>query len=167
MNTNETASGSLESLHDIIPAESIGWWPPAPGWYVLGILVIILLAFHATRSVLRYRRNAYRREARAQLDALLQDVKGPALCMRLSELLKRTALSIYPRESVASLTGDGWLAFLDRTGRTTEFTRGAGRWVGESQYAGLPLQHEDVDGLARVVRSWIDEHPTQCDDESD
>jgi hypothetical protein len=164
MNTNETTAGSLESLHDIIPAEAIGWWPPAPGWYVLFALVLILLCYRTVQSVVRFRGNAYRREAKTQLDVLIVETRGVALCSGLSELLKRTALSNYPRASVASLTGEEWLAFLDRTGGTTEFSRGAGRAVGGSQYAGIALRNEDVDTVVQVVRAWIDRHDSFNDE---
>ena len=79
-------------------------------------------------AVARYRRNAYRREALRQLDAV--DPGG------ISTVLKRTALAAWPREQVAALTGAAWLAFLDRTGRTTAFTDGAGRHIETLAFGG-------------------------------
>ena len=44
-----------------------------------------------------------------------------------SALLRRAALARYARAEVAPLCGESWLAFLDRSGRTSAFTGGAGR----------------------------------------
>jgi lauroyl/myristoyl acyltransferase len=39
----------------------------------------------------------------------------------MAELLKRAALTAFPRDQVARLTGPAWFTFLDCTGRTTVF----------------------------------------------
>src|SRR5262249_19975429 len=111
MNTNAV---SLERLHDIVAPGAVPWWPPAPGWYwLMGFLFLIVLAL-AAHWILQWQHNRYRREALAQLAQWETEGKSPgqraAALLALAELLKRTALTAYPREQVATLTGAKWFA---------------------------------------------------------
>ena len=82
----------------------------------------------------RYRRrraaNLYRRQALAELDALVAALgaKGGRhqVAARLPELLKRVALHVEPRAAVAGLSGAEWLAELDRLYGGDGFTQGPG-----------------------------------------
>ena len=40
---------SLERLHDLVPPAPVPWWPLAPGWYVLGALILIVAGLAAWR----------------------------------------------------------------------------------------------------------------------
>ncbi|OEU81647.1 MAG: hypothetical protein BA873_04010 [Desulfobulbaceae bacterium C00003063] len=53
MNMSDPAS--LENLHDIIPPQPIPWFPPAPGWYALGISVLLLLSRFSVHKYLAWR----------------------------------------------------------------------------------------------------------------
>ena len=48
----------------------------------------------------------------------------PQTLRQLSQLLREVALQSHPWEQVACLNGKRWLEFLDRTGDTTQFTKG-------------------------------------------
>ena len=101
---NESAT-SLDRLHDIALPTAVPWWPPAPAWYaVMGILLVLILAL-AHRAWRRHRANAYRRAALREL-ASARDLPS------IAELLRRTALAIAPREEIARMTGEPWLAWL-------------------------------------------------------
>src|SRR5262249_31068026 len=79
----------------------------------------------------------------------------------LAVLLKRVALVAYAREHVAALSGDTWLAFLDRTGSTARFTRGPGAVLAEvSSRPGLAaaLDAGQVTALVATARDWIRQH---------
>jgi Domain of unknown function (DUF4381) len=156
---------SLDRLHDIIIPPAAPWWPPAPGWYWVFGFVAIAFLIVALRLLLRWQHNCYRREALAELarlEAALDDPaqRGAALT-GFAELLKRAALSAWPREDLASLTGSAWLSFLDHTGRTKSFTEGPGALLEPVAYDprladGLkaPQLHE----LAGQVRHWLKHH---------
>jgi hypothetical protein len=82
-------------------------------------------------------------------------------------LLKWTALSAFPRSDVADLSGEKWLAFLDKTIGGKNFTEGEGRLLPELAYAPLPriskLADETIGKLLRLVRHWIERHKrTPC-----
>src|SRR5262245_59184355 len=121
----------LSHLADIVTPAPVAWWPPAPGWWIVAIALLITAAIGVYQAALRYRRNAYRRAALAELAGIgpIADTKSLAA---ISAILKRAALVAYPRPEVASLTGSGWLAFLDRTAGTDAFTQGSAASLGQA-----------------------------------
>jgi hypothetical protein len=96
---------SLDRLHDIVEPPPVPWWPPAPGWYWLLAVAAVALTWLAVRHWRRWRANAYRRAALRELTA----ARTPA---DVAELLRRTALAVAPRATVASLTGEKWVTWL-------------------------------------------------------
>ena len=100
-----------------VPSE-VSLTPQTPAWYLLGVVLMAAMVLAMIRAVQRYRRDAYRRAALAELarrrDAAAGGERSAALA-QLPELLKRCALAAYCRERVAGLSGARWHAFLDRT----------------------------------------------------
>jgi Domain of unknown function (DUF4381) len=147
--------GSLENLHDLVIPVPVPWWPPAPGWVIVSAVLVMVLGWWLIRAIQHWQSNSYRREALV----LLGKIDGSEA--ELPTLIKRVALSAYPRERVASLTGEQWLAFLDQTGHTDVFTMGAGRWLAclayEPQLA-ASLSTTELNGLRTAVRDWILRH---------
>ena len=167
MNTDAT---SLDRLHDIIVPAPAPWWPPAPGWYwVLGLMVVVLLAALIT-GLIRWQHNRYRREALAELarqEVALQNAKlrSPAL-LSLAELLKRTAVTAFPREDVATLTGPKWFEFLDDTARGSRFRDALGTLLENAIYDPRTVDTLDPQKLHSVVeaiRHWIKFHDTRLE----
>ncbi|MCE9612882.1 MAG: DUF4381 domain-containing protein [Lentisphaerae bacterium] len=101
---------SLDRLHDIVAPGPVPWWPPAPGVYLALSLVCACLLALAGRALWRHLRRAYRREALAAMSRATPTV------VDLATLLKRVALTAYPRAQVAGVTGRAWLLWLARTG---------------------------------------------------
>ena len=156
-------AASLHNLHDIVPGPPVPWWPPAPGWYVVSAVIAVALVWIGWRMFRRWKASAYRREALKELKELagqLPDNQDAA--RKLPELLKRTALSTWPREQVAGLSGRAWLEFLDKTGNTSDFTEGAGKLLPNLAYAGRErlraIPRERTENLIRVVERWIKTH---------
>lgn len=153
---------SLENLRGIALPAPVPWWPPAPGWWILAAGLLAAGGLAAWRQWRHYRANAYRREARRQLDAIGRRVEAgmsDGAAAELAAVLKRAALAAYPRAQVASLTGAAWLAFLDRTGRTTAFSSGPGRWLGQWAYAGRPPHPpSSLKAALEVARRWVAHH---------
>ena len=139
----------LSNLRDLALPAAVSWWPPAPGWWIVAAAGIAIAAMASASAVARHRRNAYRREAlRALASADL-----PAI----SAILKRAALTAWPREQVAGLSGAAWLSFLDRTGRTTAFTSGAGRDLEAASFGGT-VSTDAAEAVRQAARTWLRSH---------
>lgn len=150
----------LSQLRDIHVPEHITTWPPAPGWWLLAALAVIAIGAAIWWLHRRWRGNRYRREALAELEALRHDFDRTQVTHdyleRFSALLKRVALTHYPRESVANLTGERWVEFLDRTTGTTEFSMGVGQVLVSGPYEAAP--DADIERLHELGEYWIRQH---------
>lgn len=103
-------SNPIEQLKDIHLPEPVGWWPPAPGWWILAALFLALLVIGIRWLVRRYRYRAAMREALAELKQISDaDKNWP---QQLNALLKRLTLSYFPRAQSAALYQQQWLDFL-------------------------------------------------------
>lgn len=106
----------LNQLHDIVLPPAVGWWPLAFSWWVLIFSVASMCIGVIWFFLDRHKRNAYRREALAALDAI---ERNPDLCAQqkiaqTNGLLKQVALTAYGRAEVAALTDQAWCEFLHR-----------------------------------------------------
>jgi hypothetical protein len=156
---------SLDRLHDVVTPPAAPWWPPAPGWYgVLGALALGLIVW-AAWGLRHWLRNRYRHEALkefAQLEPALADVARRAEAMTaLAILLKRTALSAWPRERVAALTGVEWQTFLNRTMGMVS-SDGELAWTLESAAYDpgriAKLDETQVRAIALQAKQWLARH---------
>ena len=125
-------------LRDLHLPEAVGWWPLAPGWWLLMGLAAVGLALLLRQYLRRRARGAARRHALQQLKELTAEYEQHRDAVRfsaaLSELLRRTMLAYAPRQEVAGLTGDAWLAWLDRDLDAPRFQTAAGRKLLEMPY---------------------------------
>ncbi|MDF1756806.1 MAG: DUF4381 domain-containing protein [Legionellaceae bacterium] len=109
----------LAKLHDIRLPDPISFWPLAPGWYLL-ILLVVLLGIIAYFVILRhYSLWQVKRRALAILAMhraeYLADSNSQRACATVNELLKKVAIAYYPRQLVAGLQGRAWISFLNKT----------------------------------------------------
>lgn len=141
-------------LRDIHLPEPIGWWPPAPGWWLLAILVPALIV-GLIWLIRRWRRITPIKLALRELDFLQGDagLSPDTKLRRLSILLRQTALSLYPRQSVAGLSGEDWLRWLDETLGEPRFSQGPGRLLVEAPYRRAPAAN--LDELLALCREWL------------
>jgi len=145
----------LRDIH--LPAEP-GLWPPAPGWWMLTALLLILLVWAARVAIRRYRLRRQRQKILAMLDELEQDTDRnatPEKIAQLSILLRRLALTRYPRRRVAALTGRDWLTFLDDSGGKGRFSQGPGQVLSTAPYQARLPAGLDIPALGSLVRDWV------------
>ena len=153
---NPTATATLD-LRDIHAAAAPGLWPPAPGWWLLAIVLVALLAIGIPWLLRRYRLHRLKTQIMDELDTLT-DYKykenNVELLAQLSILLRRIALRRYSREQVASLTGSDWLRFLDATGGGGDFEHGVGQVLETGPYQ---AHNEDLpaEALLALARRWV------------
>jgi hypothetical protein len=116
-----------------------------------------------------WHRNRYRRIAIGQLQQMratidLDPTERERVLVELSQLVKRVMLAAWPREQVAALNGESLLQFLDETGSTDRFTRGAGRMLATAAYRSIPdseFTESQADELFFAIREWIQGHSVQ------
>jgi hypothetical protein len=144
---------SIEQLQELRLPAPVSYWPQTWGWaLVLGLLIVGLLVL-ALRKWLRWRRDAYRREALACLNALSDLRELPAL-------LKRVALSMpladAEHQSLPTLSGADWQAFLQRHARTP-IAADLSQRLADLAY-GPPLPAAQQAQLLAQCKAWVEQH---------
>tara|TARA_B100000989_G_scaffold299064_1_gene292782 strand:+ start:6870 stop:7331 length:462 start_codon:yes stop_codon:yes gene_type:complete len=148
----------LENLRDIHEPSLIGWWPLAPGWYVVLIAAFIVGAFVGRKIYRRWRQVSLKRYALAHLDELAMQFQAShqaEIIQELSVLLRRLCLAYYSRHQIAGLSGDDWLRFLDRTGSTRAFSQGTGRLLLTAPYQ--KTLDDSAGELFDTIKLWLKE----------
>jgi hypothetical protein len=144
------------ALRDIHLPDPVSWWPPAPGWWLLLLtaigLGIALSYWWRTRSRRRLLQLAQHELTQIEHNYAQSHDTGRAL-QQISMLLRRIALSRYPRADVAGLTGERWLQFLDSTLPDRPFTQGSGRSLADAPYR--PSAELDIQALFVLCHQWI------------
>ena len=112
-----------QQLRDIQTPAEIGWWPLAPGWWILLVLGLALL-WVISYQIRRYiKSNKYRKSARSELDQLLSDwhlsEDTPTFLAGCNALLRRIILSFGHHGFKASALGQQWSETLASLTPTT------------------------------------------------
>lgn len=123
-------------LADIHLPESISLWPVAPGWWLLLVLFILAAAFlvlwKKSRSShrpldptkkIKLLNSQAAKELKTISDAYTKHGIAHTAVQQLSVFLRRYALSLYPRERVASLTDEQWLEVLDKLSNSEQYSK--------------------------------------------
>jgi len=106
-------------IRDIHGLDAIPWWPPGPGWWLLGVVALaagagvwLLLRRHRERPLIPAK---WQRDARRRLRSLRKRqsrMSTKEIAGELSELLRRVAMARFDRKTCAGLSGDEWLSWL-------------------------------------------------------
>ena len=154
MNPNELP---LRDNH--LPPE-IRWWPLAWGLWLVLLLVlcglVALVWWWLKRPVTNQRVNiSAQASALQELERIEQQYSNDpmGLVRELSVLLRRIAISLYGRRSVAGLTGMTWLQFLDKQGGSAVFSQRFQQALTELPYRAQGSV--DVSALVQEVRQWL------------
>ncbi|KQX16058.1 MULTISPECIES: DUF4381 domain-containing protein [Ensifer] len=157
---------ALRQLADIALPQPVSMMPQTPAWVVLGCIVLLMAAFACWRWYRRWEANSYRREALADLRKIEAGLtatgsRGEALAA-LPVLLKRTALSVWPREAIAGLHGTGWTKYLDAHSGGPVFPIASARFFEEAEYRGsqalAAVPEAEAKAYIAAARHWIEAH---------
>lgn len=152
--TTDASAQLLSQLRDIQGAPEAPFWPPAPGWWILALVILALLAW--TIRALR-RRSAIRARRRELVDRLarLRETVDPeedprAWLAGVNRLLKVTAMRAFPEQEPGALAGADWVAFLGAE---------AGAGTGADPNAGSEADAA-ADPFAPLLVGPYEPHPT-------
>lgn len=159
-------AAAIRGLADIALPPPVSMLPQTWAWAVLAALVVLAIAFALWRWY-RYREiNRYRREALGELRLIEERIgtaqtRGDALAA-LPVLLKRTALAVWPRETIANLSGRGWTGFLDAHSGGPVLPEAAARFFEEAEYRGpaalASVSEAEAKAHVAAARHWIEAH---------
>ncbi|WP_122574842.1 DUF4381 domain-containing protein [Pseudomonas viridiflava] len=160
----------LDQLQPLIAPEAIGLWPPAPGWWLLLLLIPALgwgiwrlrtlLPVKVSKSRSEQPLDPVRVAALAELASLPKPYDGApagAWLQQINGLLKRLCRNHYPHSQSHTLNGRKWLAFLDNRCPAAGLTR----WMILVEGAYKPeckLDDKAISGLTQAVDIWIRKH---------
>ena len=144
-------------LRDIHLPEPISWWPPAPGWWLMAIALIIAAVLLIKWYRSRIKQLALGRIANSELLEIKQRHQQTGddqqLIKELSILLRRVAMSIAPRDTAAGLTGETWLGFLDSLVTKPLFLSETGKQLITAPYQ--PEHTIDAQALIGLSEQWL------------
>jgi hypothetical protein len=162
---------TLEQLQPLIAPPPIGLWPPAPGWWLLAVLLPTLgwAAWHwrhhwrrkvvlpvaAEQPLDPVRQGAL--EELARLPRPYDGAPAGAWLQQINGLLKRLCRNHYPNANSHVLNGRQWLAFLDNRCPAAGLTR----WMVLVEGVYKPeckLDDKAIAGLQQSVETWIRKH---------
>ncbi len=152
---------SALQLRDIHLPASPGLWPPAPGWWIVFAVSVALLTWGIAFAARKYHVHRRRQRIIADFGRLEQELaskRSPEVLARISALLRRIALTRYPRQQIAPLNGETWLKFLDASGGNGRFSTGPGSVLASGPYQrSTPIDLETAD-FGALVRDWINKN---------
>ena len=159
MNSANPLDNPLSKLRDIHLPEPISAWPPAPGWWILTILLITMTVWLSWKLWKKYQqKHLYRisNHSISQLQLEYTEHQDSHLLIRqYSSLLRRIALAQYPRQQVASLTGTSWLEFLDKSASTNLFNAELGQLLINGPYQKPDNNFSLLEELTEAIQLWI------------
>ncbi|MCX7096587.1 MAG: DUF4381 domain-containing protein [Methylococcales bacterium] len=142
-------------LRDIHQPDAIGWWPPAIGWWLLAIFIPLLIGFSYWFYKRMTRKTALKAAHKNLLAIKLSAADNREKLRELSMLIRRVAISINPRQQVASLTGRAWLDFLDQSLAAAPFSTGYGQLLIDAPYRNNPVDDQEISQLISLCESWL------------
>ncbi len=151
-------------LKDIHLPDSILWWPPAPGWWVLGVVLIIflflmLLLLPKLWRWLRYKpvRSLSLKEFYLIKQSHQQQADQKQTLQAITTLLRRTVMSKSGRIGHAGVVGDDWINQLNQMSQKDCFTQAQEELLkyGRYQPAIEGQNKADIDSLLQSCENWI------------
>ncbi len=148
-------------LRDIHFPDSVDWFPPAPGWWLLPIVLIALILLLRR---LRKKNRSVRidKSVKAEVEAVLaryrQDADAQHLIQQLSALLKRVGMTYLSREEVAAMSGVAWIERVDGLAGGRRFSPQVRELLATAPY------RQQVEADASLIEDLINQMRRWCAD---
>ena len=151
---------ALAQLRDIhLPVEP-AWWPPAPGWWLLALLVLAAVGFIAQRAIRTHRRRRPLRRAVQLYQQVYADCRAgklspDAYANASNALLKRLVIHGLGVDAARRASDAAWLEMLDEYLGETGFSEGPGTGLGNRRFK--PDAEIDVEGLHALITRLLNQ----------
>jgi hypothetical protein len=150
-------------LRDIHGIDAVPWWPPAPGWWLLAIGGLLLVALRGRWRL--WWMPAWRRAAIIELRPLRrvsQQLSPRERIAAFSALLRRIAMARHGRAVCAGLQGSAWLDWLSAQDPVGFDWRCHGQILLHAPYAPPALSETDrtqleaeLQRLINAAEAWV------------
>lgn len=156
---------ALAMLKPLIEPAPISWWPPAPGWWILACLLLLIIIgtfIFLWRRWRHLRRTAYQREA-SQLIDLLPSLPATQQLPLLAEILRRAAICAWGRENAGTKNWQHLIQFshedyLRRSGKKNTsfaFDNASQELLSHHLYNGTAPTDEALKTLIAQAKIWL------------
>ncbi|MGH8035696.1 MAG: DUF4381 domain-containing protein [Lysobacterales bacterium] len=149
----------LSQLRDIHAAGNPGWWPPAPGWWLLAFLLAAGLALACRFAWRRAQVVRRRRRLLAALENIGREVDPAAdpheYVARMNRLFRVVALRAFPDMPCARLQGPEWVHFIQSLLPAGMSPAGV-TVLSTGPYEPTPVF--DASQLRQLAQSWVRKH---------
>jgi hypothetical protein len=150
----------LDNLRDIHLPQDVSWWPLAIGWWILIAMLLIAITYLTYYLIKRYRLSLTKRQAMQLLNdyqaAHQTHQDNKRLLSDYSSLIRRIVMSYYPREQLASVTGDAWLKQLNSLTDEAYFTDDIADCLISGPYQRQPIDAQQVAKVATQIERWLE-----------
>ncbi|MEZ9778346.1 DUF4381 domain-containing protein [Vibrio sp. 10N.261.54.A5] len=127
-------------LSPVIAPDAPTWWPLAWGWWAVVITAIALIALVFFIVKRRKNNQQAKQEALSYFsNSQSQDGLSPS---KAQDIVRQAALSYFPREKIAGLSGDDWLKFLDAQLAKPLFVAKQSQWQ-QALYQDVALMNDE------------------------
>ena len=159
MNPLDTLTQDSLDLKDIHLPDPVSWWPPAIGWWllllflILGLVLLWLLVKRIRQPVLKKRAIA---EVENVIQAYRDDRNKQQLIQQLSVVIRRIGISYLPRKSAAGVVGADWYERLNQLVEKERLSQTSIQLLSVAPYQkSVDLNDEQVDELLLELQQWV------------
>lgn len=145
----------LKDVHEPFGLNDASLWPPAPGWWVL--LLIIVLAPLVIYFIRQMRIRSAKLYALKQMELLEKNsgTNAAKFAEETSKLLKRIAILRFGKDKIAALSDKDWVAFLIKTGDLSLSPKLVSLFA-YSPYARIEKSDKkSIESLKEAAETWI------------
>ena len=137
--------------------EAVSWWPLAPGWWLLLIILIVAIPLLMLTAVRLWRRNSDKRQAKQLLNSAysqwLADQNQQQLILQVNTVLKRFCRQRFPE--AVSLSEQRWTEFLNKSAGIPLFTEQQTTALQSGAYRAQPVASLNEQDLVKNCQRWL------------
>jgi hypothetical protein len=152
-----------QQVGKLIEPSAVAFNFKAPGWYVLGFLVLLIIVLLIWLLVKYCKSNLYRKHALQFLNnveqKLLHEKEFDLMVYQTQMLIKRIAMARYGRQNVSGLRGSQWITFINATWREKSFDGKDEMLLNQNIYKPeKTVSADEATNFVEKSRRWIKKH---------